>query len=66
MGKKSIDGLPILRIAQNEKLGVLRVTLKPRPQAGAYARLDFVSDTEHAALAFTAGERQFSNRSAQL
>lgn len=66
MSKKSIDCLPILRIAQNEKLGLLGVTLEPGPQTGADARLNFLSDNKHAAVAFAAGERQFSKRRAQL
>ena len=66
MSKKSIDCLPILRIAQNEKLGLLGVPLEPRPQTSAYARRNFVSDNTHAAVAFAPGERQFSKRRAQL
>ena len=66
MSKQSIDCLPILRVAQNEKLGLLGVTLEPGPQTRAYARLNFVSDNKHAAVAFAAGERQFSKRRAQL
>jgi hypothetical protein len=61
MSKQSIDCLPILRVAQNEKLGLLGVTLEPGPQTRAYARLNFVSDNKHAAVAFAAGEGNSRN-----